>query len=972
MDASSPEAPSSEEAANHSTFPVVGIGASAGGLEALQKLLGRLTSDGMAFVVVQHLAAGRESALSEILARSTKVPVAVMKDGQRIEPNVIYVAPPDADVSIDGDRLCLQATRLPEVPRRTIDNFMQSLATQRQRAAIGMVLSGTGSDGTIGLRRIKEEGGITFVQDPTTAMQPGMPQSAIEAGVADFCLSPEEIGDELMRLSAHPFIARGELPHALDADKLAKIFELLRGAFGVDFAGYKRGTIERRIERRMALHKIDLLPDYLGYLESNPHEPALLYSDLLISVTAFFRDSALFESLKSTVFPRIVDNRSADVPIRMWVPGCASGEEAYSLAMAMLEFLGDRANAFKVQIFATDIDEQALARGRRAVYPRSVEVDLSAERLERFFTVEDQGYRVSRRVRDIVVFARHNLGKDPPFSHLDLVSCRNVLIYMQPPLQRRILRILHYALNPGGILVLGLSESIGEAIELFAPTDRKLKIFSKQNIVAIPAFELGFSPRGREIAPAGPAAPTRPLVSVQQIADRRVLDRYAPPGVLVNDSLDILQFRGQTGPFLAPIPGAATLNLLKLVRSDLVPTLRATLHEAAESRLPATSPPTRLTHGERATELLVDVIPLASDAGGGAPCYVVLFRETPLRAPGEAGEAPGPAAPAADPRLQALDRELEVTKQSLQSTIDELEASNEELQSSNEELQSSNEELQSTNEELETSKEELQSTNEELATVNDELQSRMSQLSIMSDDLKNLLAGTASTVLLVGNDLRIREFSAAAGRLLNLIPSDSGRPVAYIRTVMMARDLEQTVSQVIATVTPREGRVRGTDGIWYTMRILPYKTADNAIRGALIEFVRAPTTARAPLPGELGDLSTEVLALLPQALMLLDDQLRVFWGNRAFFELFRIEADVFGRPLDELWDGRNRDPELWTLLEEVAAGGPPISHVVVEHPLAADAAPMSFAARRLQPAADRPALTLVIIEPLPRGTDAAG
>jgi len=707
----------------------------------------------------------------------------------------------------------------------------------------------------------------------------------------------------------------------------------------------------------MALHKLDALSDYQRYLQSSPPELSLLFSDLLIGVTSFFRDRELYDALAATVLPRLVEERAAGAPIRIWIAGCATGEEAYSLAICLLEVLGDQAAGYKIQIFATDIDEQALATARRGLYPRSIELDLSPQRLERFLVLEDQGYRVARSVRDLVVFARHNLGRDPPFARMDLVSCRNVLIYMQPPLQRRILHLVHYSLRPGGALVLGLSESVGDDTTLFSVVDRKLKIYTKQNVLVRPTFETGFGVHGRALA--SEAARSASVQTVQQIADRAAIDRYAPPGVLVNEELDVLQFRGHTGPYLEPAPGSFTPNLLKLVRPDLVPLVRATIHNARTTRAPASSPSIVTGHGPAATSVAVDVVPVASESDR-ARGLLVLFREhaspPPVTPPAEGA--------AVDPRVGELERELVATKDSLRASIDELEAANEELQSTNEELQSSNEELQSTNEELEGSKEELESTNEELATVNDELHHRMGQLGQTNDDLKNLLGGVSAAVLIVSAELRIRAYSTAAERLLNLIPSDVGRPVTYIRTVMMARDLEHTVSQVIATGTPREQRVRSTDGLWFTMRVLPYRTADAAIRGATIELARAAETARVTSPGELGELATELLSSLPHALMLLDEQLRIFWANREFFRRFAPKGDVFGQPLGSLWDGRTEEPELWTLLEDTASGGKPFDGVWVARPFSVEgAAPLTFAARRVAGTVDRPTLTLVIMTP---------
>ncbi|MHB8419938.1 MAG: CheR family methyltransferase [Myxococcales bacterium] len=933
-------------------FPVAGIGASAGGLEAIEKLLGQLQPDGTAYVVLQHLPPGRESALTEILTRATRLPVSILREGMVLQRDRVHVVPPNADVRLEGLKVHLTIPQDLSVPRHGIDSFFRSLAAELGRLSIGVVLSGAGSDGTLGLRAIKDQGGITFVQDPGTAGTTSMPQSALDAGVADFCLSPESIGDELVRISGHPYVAHGG--EALDEHELAKVFLLLRESFGVDFSTYKRPTLDRRIQRRMALHRMSSLRDYGALLGSMPAELSILYADLLVGVTSFFRDPDVFELLKNAIFPRMMEERGADQAIRIWVPGCASGEEAYSIAIVLLEFLGDAAGDHAIQIFATDIDDVALERARHAFYPASIEADVSPERLARFFKAEKEGYRVVRRVRDLVVFARHNLGRDPPFGRLDLVSCRNLLIYIQPALQKRILRILHYALRPGGFLVLGLSETIGEAIDLYEAVDRKHKIFQR-NMLAAPLLETEFAPR----LPAGAREPVQGLrstQSLQQLADRRLLERYVPPGMLVNEKLEVLQFHGRTGTFLEPAAGAASTNVLKLVRPDLTAPVHAVITESAATGRPASSKILRVGDGPAGLTVIVEALPIL-DVPGAQRCFHLVFKEV---APPDAAAAAVEAGP--DPRRAALERELVATKESLQATIEALETANEELQSTNEELQSANEELQSTNEELETSKEEIQSTNEELTTVNDELQSRMAQLGAARDDLKNVLAGSSTALLIVDSDLRIRGFSAAAERLFSLIPTDVGRPVAYIRTVMMVQDLEGIIATVISSLAAKEVRVRGVDGNWYTMRILPYQTSESVIHGCLIELTRAPSAERARAPGEIGELATEVLAALPQALMLVDDRLRLVWANRQFFETFQFDADVFGRPLEELWHGRT-NAELWSRLESTLAGGAPFSDLRIERPFAADEDRTTvFSARRLETVDKQTVLMLVSLK----------
>jgi two-component system CheB/CheR fusion protein len=942
-------------------FPVVGIGASAGGLEALEALTHKLSPDQMAFVVVQHLAPGHVSMLSDILARGTTMRVVTIEHGMHIQPGTIYVAPPTVELSLDGEELRVARESDVRGPRHSIDTFLRSLARVGGSKAIGVVLSGSGSDGTLGLKAIQEEGGITFVQEPDTASQPSMPQSALDAGCADFSLTPAEIGDELMRLSAHPYVGRARPIKSDDRDAIMRIYAQLRGAYGVDFTQYKRTTVERRIGRRMALHRLEKIDDYLSFLASDGNELRSLYNDLLIGVTSFFRDTEPFDALKNVVFPRLLENHPADAPIRIWVAGCSTGEEAYSITISLIEFLGERATRHKIQIFATDVDDDALSRARFATYPASIEIDVSPERLQRFFVRTDKGYQVARPVRDVVVFARHNLGKDPPFSRLDVITCRNVLIYMQAALQKKVLRIFHYALNPDAYLLLGTSETIGDAADLFALVDRKTKVYAKKNIPATRVFDVslsGRSPHGEDGEAMRSIA--GPIVSVAQIADRKVIEKYAPAGVIVDEGLDIVQFRGRTGPYLEPAPGVATLNLLKLAHPELLVALRTTVHRALAEGGPVTSPAIPLRSDRELRSVSVDVMPLPDTAG--RRCLLVLFNEVSLPKQSSDGPADAAEGPAANPRILELERDLTTTKEYLQSTIEELEAANEEMQSSNEELQSTNEELQSTNEELETSKEELQSINEELTTVNDELHDRMAQLSAVNDDLRNVMLSGSSLTVIIGADLRIRRFSAAAEKLLSLIPGDVGRPIGYLRNVMSSRDIEQIAADALASVTTREQRVRCVDGSWYLMRMMPYVTMDHMIRGLVVELVKTTPPAAAAEGGEMPLRAEQVLSVFPQPLMLLDRHVRLVWANRAFFEAFGVGPGTLGRPLVEAWGNPNQPAELWSFLEEIASGKV-AGDVVIDHPFGrADDRPMRFVGRIVPSEGERSALALVFMQ----------
>jgi two-component system, chemotaxis family, CheB/CheR fusion protein len=941
-------------------FPVAGIGASAGGLEALEALTQRLVPDRMAFVVIQHLAPAHVSMLADILNRGTPLRVATIEYGMRLDPGVVYVAPPNVEVSLEGDELRVVAPDDASGRRHGIDAFFRSLARAAGPMAIGVVLSGSGTDGTLGLKAIKEEGGITFAQDPSTAAQPSMPQSALDAGVADFALTPAEIGLELVRLSAHPYVRSTPPAQFVDADSAEKVFGQLRVAFGVDFGLYKQNTIERRIARRMALHKIGGMAEYQTLLAADAHELRSLYNDLLIGVTNFFRDAEPFDALKEVVFPRLFENRPSDVPVRIWVAGCSTGEEAYSIAIALLEYLGDRAGAYRIQIFATDVDDSALARARAGAYPPNIELDVSAKRLRRFFTRTDKGYQVVRNVRDLVVFARHNLGKDPPFSRLDLVTCRNVLIYLQGALQKKVMRIFHYALNPDAYLLLGTSESVGDAADLFSLLDRKLKVYAKKNIPASAVFEFSFA-AGRSAADDGAmggALEARPIAGMAQIADRKVIEKYGPPGVIVDERLDVVQFRGRLGPYLEPAPGAATLNVLKLARPELLMVLRTVLNRTLSEGVAATSPVTPLRTEAGLRAVVLEIIPLVDT--GGRRSLLVLFNDV-THATAATPSAEDGRRVDDDPRVIALQRELTSNKEYLQSTIEELEASNEELQSANEELQSSNEELQSTNEELETSKEELQSTNEELATVNDELHRRMGQLSVANDDLQNVLLNGNLALVMVGPDFHIRRFSSAAEKLLGLIPADIGRPVTYLRNMISGRDIERVAADAVASVASRELRVRCLDGSWYMMKLVPYVTADQIIRGLVLEFVKAAPPAPTADDDPLEPSAAQALSLVPQPLVVIDRRLQLVWANRALFETFAVGPASLGRPIAEAWGHSSEPPELWIFLEDLVEGRSP-RDILVEHPFARTSEqPVRLTGRVLPSEAERAALAVVFI-----------
>jgi len=839
-----------DESRNGPRFFIVGIGASAGGLEALSALLKHVSLDNMAFVVVQHLAPQHESLLPALLARVTNIKVEVAADGTEVERNHVYVIPPNADLEISRGVLHVMSRPQNQVGHGShspVDYFFRSLAEDLGPRSIGIVLSGTGSDGTFGLKAIKEAGGITFAQDPGTAKYDSMPRNAIDAGWADFTLGPEAIAEELQHVSQLPDLARTKSPSAPEVqDGISKLFVLIRTVFGTDLSYYKSPTVDRRIERRMALHKVERLADYVKFVQSNRNELRLLYKDMLIGVTSFFRDRQPFEVLRDRVLPHVLAHKHPGDPVRVWVPACATGEEAYSIAICLLERLGDRASEYRVQIFGTDVDEQSIQHARRGVYPENISLDVAPERLKRFFVKRESDYQVARRVRDMVVFSTQNVTKDAPFSRLDLVSCRNLLIYLRPPVQKKVLRIFHYSLLPGAFLLLGTSETVGESTDHFSLVDRKNKLYTRREVASIAALDFSFGVESGELPPIiQPGAAQRASINLAGLAERKILEIYGPPGVVINEGLDVIHVRGRTGPYLEPMPGAPSFNILRLARPDLHAELRRAIQEAKTSGARARVE-CRFTDEGKARVVEIQVVPVV-EPESKAQCFLVLFiepepaRELPPLAPGSA-----PAeANTEDQRRQELERELLVTKEYLQSTIEELESANEELKSSNEELQSSNEELQSTNEELETSKEELQSSNEELTTVNDELQDRMGELQQTNDDLHNILGVIGEAVVIVDLDGRIRRFNKLAERLLNLVAGDTGRSVSMLDSFLAGRRAEELTGRVTQRVTTIETQVLASNQVTYAMRVTPYRTLDHSIKGAVIAL-----SPGAPLGGK--------------------------------------------------------------------------------------------------------------------------
>jgi two-component system CheB/CheR fusion protein len=923
------------EVAPAKAFPIVGIGASAGGLEALSELVRQITFDHVALVIVQHLSPNHTSMLPELLQRVTAMSVVEITDGQVIEPNHIYVTPPRTQVRVAARTLRLG----PAEGTHTIDVFLRSLAHDHGRDAIGVVLSGMGSDGSLGLKAIKERGGITFVQSPASAKFEAMPLSAIVSDVADRVLTAGEIGDELMAISRHPYLTRAEAsPPPPTPSSYGKVFGLIRAAFGNDLTHYKQTTIQRRLERRMAIRHVEDLEQYVGILRSDAVELAALYQDVLINVTGFFRDRDPFEMLRSEVLPRLAAQKEAGDTIRIWVPACATGEEAYSIGMCLLEALDTRASELRIQIFGTDVDVEAIEQARRAIYKPNIDLDVSRERLARFFQKVDDHYQVHRRLRDLLVFSTQSVTTDAPFSKLDLISCRNLLIYMQPVLQKRVLRIFHYALRHDALLLLGTSETVGESAELFTLVDRKNKLYAKKNLPTAVPLELGrMTPSDGN---AVPRVDRRTALTVQHLADRKVLDRYAPPSVLLDDALDVLHFRGDTGPYLAPSSGVASLHILRLVRPELSVDLGRALEEARRTHQVVRMPAARIQvrhAGDFDHQVALEIVPL-EDPQTQARCLLVLFHELGGQPAGKL-ELVGSTPPASDDRRsreRELEEELASSKEYLQTAIEELQSANEELKSTNEELQSSNEELQSSNEELETSKEEVRATNEELTTVNSEMQHRVAGLAEGANDLANWLRTAREPTLFVSEDGRVRRFTSSAADLFGLGASDVGRPVTALRDVLPELELGQIVDRALARVTAARVDTRAASGRWYALTATPYMTATSTISGALVSFEDIHDRKReATLAIDVKAYAEKLLSAIPNPLVVVDKDLRVLWVNASFLDYFRVASqDTIDNLLTNLGNGQWAHPKLRETIQLALDEGVRFRGFRIEHDFA--------------------------------------
>jgi two-component system CheB/CheR fusion protein len=932
-------------------FPVVGIGASAGGLAAFESFFSGMPPDvdpGMAFVLVQHLAPDHKSILVDLVRRYTLMQVFEVEDGMTVQPNCAYIIPPGRDMAFLNGALQLLEPSAPRGLRLPIDFFFRSLAQDQRERAICVILSGTGSDGTLGVRSIKGEGGMVMVQKPESAEYDGMPRSALATGLVDFELPPAEMPAQIIAyvthaLGRHPSPAAVQLPKIENA--LKKIFIQVRDQTGHDFSQYKPSTIYRRVERRMAVHQIESMDGYVKFLQQDPSEVKGLFRDLLIGVTSFFRDKEAFNALEQQVIPRLFTEESGEKnAIRVWSVGCSTGEEAYSLAILLAEHRDKLKQSVDIQVFATDIDSQAIATARDGLYSASIAPDITRERLARFFVAEPDGsaFRIHKKIRNLMIFSEQDVIKDPPFSRLDLICCRNLLIYMGGELQKKIIPLFHYSLNPGGFLFLGTSETVGDFNDLFVPLDRKLKLFErKDDHFQTKHAALGFfSPSRRLTAWALPPTTSKTeshrKPSLRELTEQALLRQMSPVAALINSRGDILYLHGRAGSYLEPAAGeAGTNNILNMAREGLKHNLTIALHSVTSDQKLVSFTDLRVKNNGNYIFVNLTVFPIAagSNTGQEADLYMVILEKSQVselqtaRQEGSSfdhgGKTGQPDLIDTEARIAALEQELRAKEEYLLTSTEELQTSNEELRSSNEEMQSVNEELQSTNEELETSKEELQSVNEELSTVNSELQTNVAELTRANNDMNNLLAGTGIGTIFIDHDLRILRFTPSATRIINLILSDVGRPVAHIASNLVGYDhLVEDIKAVLDTLISKEVEVQTRVGSWYTMRILPYRTLDNVIEGAVLTFVDITEMKKAR---EELERSQKLYLMLAQSST---DRICIFnrdetyrFVNTAFARaLKRKPGEIVGKTLDDFFlpdeDGRQI-----TLIRRVLAGG---------------------------------------------------
>ena len=923
---------------SEANLPIIGIGASAGGLEAFEIFFKTMpVESGMAFVLVPHLDPGHSSMLSEILQRNTMMPVHEAQDQIKIQPNHVYIIPPNKDMSIFHGTINLSVPELARGLRLPIDAFFRSLAEDQGERAICVILSGSGSDGTLGLRAIHGVGGVSFVQEPSTAKYDGMPSSAVNSGLATYVLPVEKITQQLVIYVKT--IADTGVPPAPPApaslSAMRHIMMILRTKTGNDFSQYKQSTIRRRIERRMVVHNIADMNGYARYLHENLAEAQVLFKELLINVTSFFRDKEAFEALNKEALPRLFENKPENYVFRIWVPGCASGEEAYSLVMLFHEYMEQIKQDFKLQIYATDIDDDAIASARAGTYPENIIIDVSPDRLRRFFVKEETGYRIKKDIRDQVVFAIQNLIKDPPFTKMDLISCRNLLIYLDTDLQSRVIPAFHYALKQGGVLFLSPSEGIGNFTDLFGPLDKKWKVyFVKPSLVSantlVPhRFAWTIDQPGKEAA--GVAVRTD-KINFAELTKRVLLQSFAPPSVITDEKGDIVYVHGDTGKYLQTAQGQPSHNVVDMAREGLQRDLRSAIQNAAAQKRPSVVKglPVRTNGGIHCVDLTVR--PLA-DPDATRELLLISFQDTELKPQEKRKSAKRVTGKGESTRVAELEQELAYAKESMNATIEEMQATNEELKSTNEEHQSTNEELQSSNEELDTSKEELQSVNEEIVTVNAELQAKIVILNDIQNDMKNLLENISIGMIFLDIQLAIKRFNREATKVFRLAPSDEGRPLADIRSLILDVDLITDAQAVLDSLIPLEREVKTTSNEWFQVRIIPYRTLENVIDGVVMTF--SDITILKTVESQIqfaSDYSQNIIDTIREPLLVLDSKFEVISASRAFYKTFHVNPEeTVGKVLFTLGDHQWNFPQLRELLESVLQKRQLFENFIVDH-----------------------------------------
>lgn len=917
-----------------SGFPIVGLGASAGGLEAFEQFFRNVPADsGMAFVLVSHLDPSHASILTEILQRITAMPVVEAQDQMPVAPNHVYVIPPNRDMAILHGALQLSIPTVQRGQRMPIDAFLRSLAEDQSEKANGIILSGTGTDGTLGLRAILGAGGITLAQEPTTAKFDGMPVSAIQAGYVTHVLPVEKMPEALLSGIGTLTLPSPAATPTIALSGINRILLQIRTSTGHDFSLYKKSTITRRIQRRMSQNGLEDTEAYIRYLKEHPSEITSLFKELLINVTNFFRDPEAFVTLKQDILPALLTDKPDNYIFRVWVAGCATGEEAYSIAMVLRELMDENHYQFKVQLYSTDLAEDTITIARAGFYPPNIAQDVTLERLRRFFIKEDGGYRVKKDIREMLVFAIQNVIKDPPFTKLDLLSCRNLMIYLEPELQNRLIPAFHYALKPGGVLFLSPSEGIGNHTELFTTLSRKWKFYRSTPTTAstrvMLTSNLNWATEPAHKAPEDVIKTARET-NLAELTRRMLLQFYAPASVVSDLKGNILFVYGETGKYLRPAPGQATLNMIDMAREGLQLELRAAIQAANQGTQALSRELSVKTNGDfHPVQLSIRTLSNPNDQQN-----LLLTSFQDITHPATTGKPPRKRSskPNELRHIEELEYELAYTKENLQATIEEQFASNEELKCTNEEMQSTNEELQSTNEELETSKEELQSINEELVTVNSELQAKIVQLADMQNDMKNLLDNIHVGTIFLDQHLIIRRFTRDATQIYRLVASDVGRALSDIKPELEGDDLLDAAHAVLDNLVPIEREVKTVGGNWYLTRIQPYRTLENLIDGVVLTFTNITEHTKAVALQESRLLAEGIVNTVREPLIVLNDQLKVITASRSFYQCFQVTAEqTVGRPIYELGDGQWNIPALRDVLEAVLPHNQAFENYLVEH-----------------------------------------